>query len=89
MKETTVRFGGLPLLPEGTEIEIARVYLASGHWPCTYLHCSPIVLLLSLGRYSVLDLNPRGSFKDDIVEMDMNEFGHRGRGPIWNHYIAV
>lgn len=29
------------------------------------------------------------SFKDDSHEINMNDFGHWGHGPIWNKCIAV
>ncbi len=37
----------------------------------------------------MLDMNLRVSFKDDILEIDMNECGHWGHGPIWNKCTAV
>lgn len=54
-----------------------------------YLYCSSIVLLLSQGSCSRLDMNLRVSFKDDILEIDINECGHWGHGPIWNKCTSV
>lgn len=35
--------------------------------------CSSVVLLPSPGSFSMLTMNLRASFKDDIPEIDMNE----------------
>lgn len=34
-------------------------------------------------------MNVRVSSRVDIPEIDMNECGHGGRGPIWNKCTAV
>jgi len=32
----------------------------------------------------MLDINLRVYFKDDILEIDMNQCGQWGHGPVWN-----
>lgn len=52
------------------------LYLACSHWPFMYLYCSPILQLLSTGSFFSFDMNLRACFKDDILEINMNEYDH-------------
>lgn len=52
------------------------LYLACSHWPFMYLYCSPILQILSTGSFSSLDMNLGACFKDDILEINMNECDH-------------
>lgn len=54
-----------------------------------HLYCSPVVVLPSPGGFSVPDIDLMVSFKDDILEIDTNECGHWGHGPVWNKCTAV